>query len=70
MGHFRGVRDIGKFYLLPTGGMSGASALLDAGERDLLREVTSTSARLSAAECRGNRAVRAPCVRMFLLIVP
>ena len=41
--------------------MSGASALLDAGERDLRREVTSTSARLSAAGCRGSTAVRAPC---------
>ena len=65
-----GVRDVGKFCLLPTGGMSGASALLDAGERDLRREVTSTSARLSAAGCRGSRVVRAPCVRMILLIVP
>ena len=65
-----GIRGVGKFCLLPTGGMSGASALLDAGERDLHREVTSTSARLSAAGCKGNRAVRAPYGRWFGVIVP
>ena len=50
--------------------MSGASALLDAGERDLRRVVTSTSARQNVAGCKGNRAVRAPYGRWFWVIVP
>ena len=50
--------------------MNGVSVMLDASGTDLRREATSTSARLSAAGCKGNKAVRAPYDRLFLVNVP